>query len=183
MCDIYVELMCAVRFGLGWAHDVFKFARHMFMHFSCICTFNSLYSYILILFGAFLRVSLSFYALACSVAPKHKSASSQNPLRSGASASSFLTPLLLTYGFVMIKPVRTFWRTSLDKAFIRNAKSFYRIFPILTFPLSSTIGVGSHCVVSQSLVPPWSYKSFTPICTDLTILYLSSSLVFEVCTW
>ena len=41
-----------------------------------------------------------------------------------------LTPLLLMYDFVMIKPVGTFQRTSHDEAFIRNAKSFYRTFPI-----------------------------------------------------
>ena len=60
--------------------------------------------------------------------------------------------LLLTSNFVMIKPVRTLWRTSHDEAFIW-------IFPILTFPMSSIVGVGSHCVESRSLVPPWSYKN------------------------
>ena len=47
----------------------------------------------------------------------------------------------------MIKPVRTFQRTSHDETFIRNAKLFCLIFPILTFPLSSTVGVRSHCVI------------------------------------
>ena len=58
--------------------------------FSCIRTFNSLYSYI-DLFGAFLRVSLSpslFLVLVCSMTPKRKSTLSRNPLRSGASSSS-----------------------------------------------------------------------------------------------
>ena len=54
---------------------------------------------------------------------------------------------------VMRRPSRTSQRTSVDEAFIRNAKSFYQTFPILTFPLSSIVGVGSHCVASRSLVP------------------------------
>ena len=73
-----------------------------------------------------------------------------------------------------------FRRTFVDDAFIQNTKSSYRIFLILTFPLSSTVGVGSHCMASQSRALPWSYRSFTPTCMDLTILYLISSLVFKV---
>ena len=79
-----------------------------------------------------------------------------------------LTLLHLMSGSMMIKPVRTFRRTFHDTVFIRNAKSFYWIFPILTFPLSSTVGVKSHCVASRSLVLSWSYRSFTPTCTDST---------------
>ena len=93
-----------------------------------------------------------------------------------------LTPLLLTYGSTMIKPIRTFRRTFLDESFIRNAKSFYQIFPLLTFPLSSTIGVKSHYMASSSLVPLWSYRSFTPTCTDLILQYLILSFAFEVHT-
>ena len=87
-----------------------------------------------------------------------------------------LLPLLiiltLTFGLVMRRPVQTSWRTFHDTAFIWNAKSSYRIFLILTFPFSSTAGVGSHFVASRSLVPRWSYRSFTLTCTDLIILYL-----------
>ena len=43
-----------------------------------------------------------------------------------------LTLHLLIYGSVMIKPERTFRRTFLNEAFIRNAKSSYWIFLILT---------------------------------------------------
>ena len=32
MCDYYVEMMCAGRFGLSWAHDVFTVAYHMLRH-------------------------------------------------------------------------------------------------------------------------------------------------------
>ena len=61
--------------------------------------------------------------------------------------------LLYTSDSMMIKLVMTFRRTSHDEAFIRNAKSFYQIFLTLTFPLSSTVRVRSHCVASRSLVP------------------------------
>ena len=88
-----------------------------------------------------------------------------------------LTRLLLMYGSMMKKPERTFRRTFLDEAFIWNAKSSYRISPILTFLMSSTVGVVAHCVTSWSLVLPWSYRSFTPICMDSILLYLIFSCV------
>ena len=96
-------------------------------------------------------------------------------------------PLLLMlfphmFGFVMIKPDRTFRRISLDEVFIRNAKSFCRTSLTLTYPLSFTIVVGTHCVMSRSLVHPCLYRSSTPTCMDLIIQYLSLSLAFEVRT-
>ena len=170
--------MCAVRFGLGWAHDVFKFACHMFMH-----TYLHFFIFLYIdLFGAFLRVSLSpslsFFRL---VASWHLN---KNPLRPKTLfVLGHLLPLillLLMYSFVMIKPERTFRRTFLNETFIQNAKSSYWIFLILTFPLSSTVGVGSHCVASRSCALPWSYRSFAPICMDLITLYPSLSFAFGV---
>ena len=59
--------------------------------FSCICTFNSLYTSILFCwcFSVCLSLSLSlFLALVCFMATKHKSTPSQNPLCFGASTSS-----------------------------------------------------------------------------------------------
>ena len=141
---------------------------HMYLHFFIflywtvwcfsICPFLSLF---LSLVGLWLRPGTLFV-------PRHL---------------LLLPPLILlhlTFDSMMIKPIRTFRRTSHDEAFIQNAKSFYRTFPILTFPLSSTVGVGSHFVASRSLIPPWSYRSFTPICTDLIIQYLILSLAFKV---
>ena len=134
------------------------------------------------LFGAFLRVSLSLFVSL--VALWHLNENLLRPETFFVSRHLLLLPplilFLLTSDFVMIKPVRTFRRTSHDEAFIQNAKLFYQVFPILTFPLSSIVGVGSHCVASQSLVPPWSYKNFTPICTDSIIQYVILSLTFEV---
>ena len=65
--------------------------------FSCIHTFNSLYSFILICWCFFASLSLSlslslFLELVCSMAPKRKSTLSQNHLHSGASTSSNSTP-------------------------------------------------------------------------------------------
>ena len=175
MCAIYVELLCAVRFRLGWAHDIFKYGCHLFMHTYLQL---SLYWYWYCWFFS-VCFFLSLFLLLAAL--RHLN---ENPLcpRILFVLRDLLlqTPLLLTYGSIMIKPVRTFRRISHDEVFIWNAKSFYWIFPILTFPLSSIVGVGSHCVTSRSLVPPWSYRSFTPICMDLTILYLILSLAFEV---
>ena len=78
--------MCAVRIGLGWTHDAILFACHMLMHCSCILTFSFLFL-VLSVDGAFLFVSFSFFiSNSLRMAPKHKSASSRNPLYSGASS-------------------------------------------------------------------------------------------------
>ena len=80
----------------------------------------------------------------------------------------------------MMMPLRHFRRISLDKAFIWNSKSFCRTLPTLTFPLSFTVGDGSHCVTSRSHVLSCLSRSFTPTCTGYIVQYLSFSLAFEV---
>ena len=80
----------------------------------------------------------------------------------------------------MMMPIRNSRRTFLDEVFIRNAKSFWRTSPTLTFPLSFIVGNGSHCVTSRSLVLSCLSRSFTPTCMGLIIHYLFSSLAFEV---
>ena len=68
----------------------------MFMHSPCIHTLFSIYLLYLNCFGSFLIVFLSLplflFTLVVFMAPKCKSASSQNPLRSRASSSSDPTP-------------------------------------------------------------------------------------------
>ena len=174
---VFTLLQWCVLVGLDWAKPMIFLSLHVTC--SCICTFFYHYFDIDIV-GAFsLCFFLSLFLLL--VALWHQN---ENPLRPRTlfvmGHPLLLTPLLLTYGSVMIKPERTFQRTFLNEAFIRNAKSFYQIFPILTFPLSSTVGVRSHYVASRSPVPPWSYSSFTLTCTDLILLYLILSLAFEV---
>ena len=64
----------------------------------------------------------------------------------------FLILLLLASSSMMRRPNWTSLRTFPDEAFILIAKSFCRTFLTLTYSLSFTIGVGSHCVTSWSLV-------------------------------
>ena len=180
MRAIYVDLLCAIRFGLGWAHDIFFGMSHVHA-FSCIRTFIYLYSYILmclVIFCVSLFLPLSFFRLVVSC---HLN---ENPFRPRIlfvlGHILFLTLHLFMYGSLMIKLERTFRRTFVDEVFIRNAKLSYQIFPILTYPLSFTVGVGSHYVTSRSLVPLWSYRSFTPMWSESILLYLISSLAFEI---
>ena len=141
----------------------FKFAYHMFMHFHTYIPILFL-SFDTKLFGAFLRLSLSLslshslslsllLVLVYSMAPKFKSTPSQNPLHSGAFSSN-PTP---SYVWFRDEKAKSNFKENFSQCSIhseRPAKSFYRIFPILTFPLSSTVMVRSHCVASQSLLPP-----------------------------
>ena len=141
---------------------------HTYLHFPIF-----LYWFVLVLFC--LSLSLSFYALACSMAPKHKFAPSWNPFCSGASSSNS-TPSHVRF---CDEKVRTgFLKNFSQWAFIQNAKSLYRTFPILTLPLSSTIGVGSHCVTSWSLVLSWLFSNllqYARIRLFCTLVYHSRS--------
>ena len=150
----------------------------MFMHFSCICT-SLFFLLILLLIGTLLRLSLSlFLSDSLRMAPKRKSSPSRNPLCSEASSSSDSTPLHVR--FYDEKPRTNYRRTFLDMAFIRNARSSFRISPILTYPLSLPIGVGSPFMTSWLAIPLWSCRSFTPTCTALITPYLTSSLMFAL---
>ena len=129
-------------------------------------------------------VSLSpslLLSVSCVMAPKRKSVPSQNPLHSGISTSSS-DPTSSSVRFHDEKAHKDFLENFLDEAFIRNAKSFCQTSPTLTYPLSFTIGIGSHCVTSRSLVHPCLFRSSTPTCMDLIIQYLSLLLAFEVRT-
>ena len=140
---------------LDWA----ELMMFLLLHITCSCIFHAYvpsFPYILILYCLVLFcLSLSLSLFLSLVALWHLN---ENPLRPRTlfilRQPLLLTPLLLTYNSVMIKPVRTFQRTFLNEAFIRNAKSFYRIFPILTFLLSYTVKVGSHFMASWSHVLP-----------------------------
>ena len=154
---------------------VHAFFMHTYLHLSLFWHWSVL------VLSACLSLPLSFSWL---IALWHLNENPFHPKTLFILGHLFLLPLLilihLTSGSVMIKLVRTFQRTSHNVTFIRNAKLFYRTFLILTFLLSSIVGVGSHYVASRSPVLPWSYRSFTPTCTDSTIQYLILSLAFEV---
>ena len=132
---------------------------HMFMHFSCIRT---------ILFFLFdinyvwyssssssLSLSLSLSLSIRLVCSWHRRRASL--LHPGTLFISGHLPLLilpsLTFVSVMRRPGRTSRRTFLNAAFIQNTKLSFRIFSILTFPLSYIVGVGSPFVASQSFFP------------------------------
>ena len=146
MCAIYVVLLCVGRFGLGSAHDVFKFVRHMPTH--CHAYIPSV-SYILIYYcvSTFLILSLSLHSCV-SLLLWHLRPRTLYVLGHLLPP----TPHLLLFGSMMRTPERTSRRTFVDEAFIQNATSFYQIFLTLTYPLSFTVGVGSHFVTFWSLV-------------------------------
>ena len=174
-------LKTCVLLELDWVDPMmqFFFARHNLMHISCIHTsyflsFGTLYN------GAFLSPSLSL-SLSQIDYIWHPSA---NPLRLGTPfipGHLFLTPFLFTFSSVMRRPVKISRRTSPNMVFIRNVAWFYRIFLILLLhPLSFIIGDGNLYLRYPWVVPPWSYRSSTPICTILIPLYLSLLHIFEV---
>ena len=152
----FVAMLCAGRFGLGWAHDEFIFACHMFMDSHAYVP-SILYILLYLLFGTFLIVSLSFsLSLPFTlVASWHLNVNLFRPgtlfVPGHLLLLLHLTPLLLTSDSVMRRPNWTSWRTS-------------------------------H-VWSRSRTLPWSYRSSTPICTDLITLYLSFLLAFKVYVW
>ena len=161
----------------------------LLLHITCSCIFMHVY----LTFKIFLYIwtiwdfSKCFFLpphslvyVSASMAPKCKSAPSQNPLRSEASSSS--DPTLLLFGSVMRMPERTSRRTFLNKVFIRNVESFFRTSPTLIYPLSFTVGVKSHCVTSWSPIHPCWSRNFTPTCMDSILQYLSFILAFEVRT-
>ena len=92
---VFTLLLCCVLVGLFWAEPM----MHLNLHVTCSCIFmhtylSVFYHLILKLLGTFLIVCLSLSPsfsvsyVSCIMAPKCKSTSSWNPLRSGASSSS-----------------------------------------------------------------------------------------------
>ena len=116
--------MCASRFVLGFTYDaIYIFARHMFMHISCICILSFSLFLVVMLFSLSLSLSLSLSWIDCVW---HLSA---KPLRLGTLLVLGLLLLILpfplfTFGFVMGRPNRTFLRTFRNVAFIRSVMLF-----------------------------------------------------------
>ena len=171
MC--YICSIDYVLVGLDWVKPMMQFLLHVTC--SCISHAYVLYFSICLLylncFGAFLIVSFSppplfiLFTLVVFIAPKCKSTPAQNPLHSGASSSSDFAPLSLQFCDDDAHSRRTF----LDAAFILNAQSFWQTSPTPTFPLSFTVGDGSHYVTFRSLVLSCLSRSFTPTCTGLIV--------------
>ena len=150
----------------------------MIMHYSCIRTI------IFSLFGITIDWSFLFVSLSLSLSWTICTwCLSVNPLRPKTlfilGHHLLILPHFLS-GSMMRKLVKISRRTSPNVAFIRNATLSYRTSPIPLYPLSFIVGVKSLFARSWWAIPPWSYRNFTPICTDSIILYLISSLLFEV---
>ena len=155
---VFTLLQTCVLVGLDWVVPMMQLLLHVtFYAFSCIHTSYSIHFHIILLLGSFLIVSfsLSLSSVYVSVLLWHPNA---NLLRPG---TLFVLghPLLLIlhlflFSSIMRRPKQTSLRTSLDEAFIRNAKSFCQTSPTLSFPLSFIVGDGSQCVTSRSLVHP-----------------------------
>ena len=160
MCAI---CLCADRFGLGWAHDAICFACHTYSLFNILVIFELLGIFLIV----FLFLPLFLFTLVVFMAPKHKSTSAWKPLHSGASSSSDSAPLSLW--FRDNDAHKAFSENCSRKVFIQNAKSFWQTSPTLTFPLSFTVGNGSHCVTSWSLVLSCLFRIFTPTCMELIV--------------
>ena len=182
-------LLCCVLLDLDWAEPMRHYIYMSHVHaFSCIRTFRFLYllySILLVLFWLSLSLPLSLFLTL--VASWHVNV---NPfhLETLFVPGHLLLLLILTSfhlmsGSLMKRPIRTSWRTFHDKTFIRNAKLFCQTFLTLTYPLSSIVKVGSHHVAPWSHDLPWSYRSSTPICTDLITLYPSFLIMFRVYAW
>ena len=110
------------------------------------------YSVLMVLFYFSPSLSLSLsLSLSRIVYIWHPSA---NPLHLGTLFVLGHLPLILLlfmFGSIMMRrPVRTFWRTFPNVAFIQNAASFYQTFPILLYPLSFTVGDRNLCEIPVS---------------------------------
>ena len=179
---VFTLLQCCVLIVLDWAEPMMYLNLHItcssilmqtYLHF-----FTFLYATVLILSWLSLSLSLSFL---CQSALWHLNINLLCPR--ALYILRHLLPLtlhLLLFSSMMMKLKRTSQRTSVDKAFIRNAKSFCRTFLTLTYSLSFIVGFRSHLMTSQSLVPLWSYRSFIPIRTESILQYLISSIAFAV---
>ena len=176
-----LHYMCIITLHLGRAHDVFTIVYHMLMHFSYIRTFNSLYFdklIVLVLFCMSLFPPSLLLSISCIMAPKWKSTPSRNPLHSRTSTSFDPTPFHVR--FCDEKAKSDFFENFSWRGVHSKRQVIYRTSSTLTYPLSFTIRVGSHCVTSRSLVLSCLFRSFTPTCTGLIVQYLSSLLAFEV---
>ena len=173
--------------GLDWAEPMMI----LLLHVTCSCIFMHTY----LTFNIFLYIwtvwsfSYCFFLPPLSLSLVYVSVSWHQNVSLLCPGTFFIPghrlllilPLLL-FNSVIRMPERTSQRTFLDKVFIGNAESFCWTSPILTYQLSFTIGVGSHCVTSQSHVHPCWSKSFSLTCMDLILQYLSFILTFEVRT-
>ena len=136
--------------GLDWAKPM----MFLLLHVTCSCI-PFFYLSDIKCVGTFLFLSLSLsLSVSCSMAPKWKSTLSQNPLCSEVSSSSLSADTTPSHvRFYDDKSRKDFSKNFSQCSIHLERQVVLSDFPILTLPLSSTVGVGSLCVSSQSIVP------------------------------
>ena len=150
-CVLYMLKLC-VLIGLDWV----ELMMLILLHVTCSCIF---YAYIP--FFSYFDIDIVWYSLSLSLSLS-LIVCTWHPSAKLLHLGTLFVPrhhllLILAFfmsGSVIIKPVRTFPRTFLGVAFTRNTRSFFLTSPILTFPLSFTIGVRGPFVISRLVVPP-----------------------------
>ena len=116
-CVLYMLNWC-VLVGLDWV----ELMMFLSLHVTCSCIFMHTYLYLsLYWYWYYWWFSVCFF-LSLFLSLVLLWHLNENPLRPRTlfilGHPLLLTPLLLTYSSVMIKPERTFWRTFLNEAFI-----------------------------------------------------------------
>ena len=177
-CVFYVGTLCVGRFGLGWALDEIFVTCHMIMHYSCIRSFHFLFVTFcwLVLFCLSSFLFLSFLDILC-MAPKHKTTTSRNPFH--FKASSFdSTPFHVRF---RDEKARQDFSENFSKRGIHSERYVILLdFSDTTLLIVINKRVGNLFVRYPWVFPLWSYRSFTPICMVLIILYLLSLFLFMV---
>ena len=154
--------MCAtncVPVGLDWAEPMILFILHV----TCSCIpmhtffpsnifFDIFWTILRLFLFSFLSLPLSIYV---SLLLWHLNVNVLCPETLFVPRHPLLLTLLVSLsGSMMRRPNRTSLRTFLDETFILDAKSSCQTSPTPTYPLSSIVGDGGHCVTPRSLVHP-----------------------------
>ena len=179
MCSIDCVLV-----GLEWIEPMMQ----CLLHVTCSCISHAYVLYFSIdllylkCFGTFLIVSLSLplflFTLVVFMAPKHKSTPSRNLLRSRTSSSFDPTPSHLQF---RDDDAHKAFSENFSRCGIHSKRQVILAdFVDIDLLMSFTVGDGSHCVTSRSLVLSCLSRTFTPTYMELIVLYLSFSLAFEV---
>ena len=173
----FVEKLSIDRFGLGWTHDAIFFCiSHVHAFFMYTYPFFSIFWYSVVMVLFCLSPSLPFLD-SLSMAPKRKPTPSQNPLRSRASSSN---PTPFHIQFCDEKGCQDFLENFSKRGIHSECCVILPDFFYTTLPMSFTIEDGNPYVRYPWVVPPWSYRSSTPICMVSIPLYLGLLWRFKV---
>ena len=162
-------LETCVLVGLDWVKPMMNFSLHV----TYLCMVHTYIPFLSHFFGTlcwwcfFVWIPLS--QIVCAW---HPSVKLLRPRTLFVPGHLLLILIPFMSSSVMRSPIRTSQRTSPNVVFIQNATWFYQIFPILIYQLSFTSEDGNLYVRYPWVIPPWSYKSSTPICMVLIHLFL-----------